>query len=54
MQIKQKLGYIIGDFYFISTFDQYMYPLRRDCLMHNKDPKFMKEVIDVTHVQIEQ
>lgn len=51
MQVKQKLVYIVGDLYFISIFDQDMYPLKRDFLMHNKDPKFM-EVIDVANVQI--
>lgn len=52
MQVKQKLVYIVGDLYFISIFDQDTYPLKRDFFMHNKDPTFMEEVIDVATVQI--
>lgn len=54
MQVKQKLAYIIGDLYFISIFNQDMYPLKKKhlVLMHNKDPKFMEEVKDAANVQI--
>lgn len=51
---KTKVSVHHSDLYFISIFNQDMYPLKKKhfVLMHNKDPKFMEEVIDAANVQI--